>query len=214
MLVIASSNGSICTQNHTVLCPSCPQGANVRRHNTDTISLLALDKDHPFSVNAKKVVELAKNFSTGVVLNNLDFLHTTIEYLCCFTDAEYETIVDIIRNEVPFPGYEVSFDGLHCSQGYGLPNVANIRAQYDAPSQKVVGAYVAAIEDAMLSKGLNVTRRRADMVPFHVSIVEVDTSFPIMDFLEVANAKISWEGVRVDLRQYAMVDPPHLFAAQ
>jgi hypothetical protein len=112
------------------------------------------------------VVGVAKNFSDGVVLDNLLFLHTMVQYLCCFNSTEYGIIERIVKHEVLFPGFVVRFSDLHCSQGYGLPNVANVRVQYDSDSQMQLGQYVEQIEDAMIAHGLNVTRRRKEMPPF------------------------------------------------
>jgi hypothetical protein len=209
-LLLYVSLGSPCLEARTELCPKCSaQG----KHNTVTLSALAFDHDVAFKARAGFVIELARNFSAGVVLSNEHFLHSTIQYLCCFNDEEYTLVAEAIRS-VPFPGFSIGFDTLYCSQGYGLPNVANLRVQYNATSQRIMGDYVAKVEGAMRARGLNVTRSRADMVPFHVSLVEVDQEFPVEEFLAFANKEANWTAISIDMDQYVMIDPPHIFTPE
>jgi hypothetical protein len=200
-----------CTAQGDCLQVNCPAGTN----HSWTIGLLWFDATQPafqsYFATLVQAVGILGQFGT---LLSTDVLrpHVTIEYFCCKTPQELQTIATVLEN-TPWQPFNASFDALVCNDDqHNGANTTSLVVRLDAASQTAFGASVRAFEDAIIAAGVKITHRRAQQEFFHstVAVVLREPAFPVEKALRTVNAKIAnWTGSHgpIVIRRLLMLDP-------
>ncbi len=112
--------------------------------------------------------------------DNRYILHTTVQYLCCYSPEEYETIADLI-DSMSWEPINVTFNKIDCNYGDNLlPSWNSVDIFMDEPrysvtlhhyliiySSQAMYAFVKRIETAMENAGIPVNNPRTTQEPFH-----------------------------------------------
>lgn len=132
-------------------CPPCPPGRDVSV--TSLLHLSHVDNDirkHVFQ--AQQVIWAAAPSESSIIrMEDLEKLHSSLNYWCCHTKDEQAAIVDIVKNldwhPIPLALNQVSCNSDHDNRTVYLLSL------YDDESQARLWAFIHRIEDAMRAAG-------------------------------------------------------------
>ncbi len=135
---------------------SCSVSKN-GRWDDDTIA--ALGSWGSYANHANAAISIMNRYP-GVISTDATFLHTTIQYLCCYDLLTYEKFVSVISNSVWQP-INITFGQAVCNSDAGANNHTSIIVLYDEPSQQAMSALVGRFESALVAAGIPIPQPRS-----------------------------------------------------
>jgi len=164
-----------------------------------------------FKASADKAIALMKQHG-GVVTNDHDLLHMTVQYLCCYSVATYTDMITII-SKVKWAPLHLYFKGVICNNGGdGNSNDISVIVTLDPPSQQAVLSVVEQFEAAINASKIPIHKPRRDMEPFHSTLGVVTSSYPVSDVVDLINQQIPvFNTDPVIINSFFMVAPFWIF---
>eukprot|EP01083_Nonionella_stella_P027326 75239_1 len=127
------------------------------------------------------------------IVYDLDGMHMTMDYFCCYSPAEIE-IIDSITESFLWPPLELHFEKLICTKNDETDSV-ELMILLDQPSQEKLLPVVTQFEAEMTKHELVVNVPRSDNIGFHVTLAHVDqTVFPVNSIVDQINEVVQWTG--------------------
>lgn len=138
-----------------------------------------------FRAAAIKAIEIARSFP-GVARDLRGGFHISLNYLCCYTQPQLEMIGKAMST-VKWQPLQVRFRWMVCAGG-ALIVLA------DPITQGSMAAMVSQVEWAMRVAEVPPHRFRMEEVPFHASIMDINSSFPADVGLDAINTALNVNG--------------------
>lgn len=188
LLPFAQSDKS-CTQLQNCADIQCKSGES----NAWLIALLWFDlNQESFDSYWQRLVEsilmLAEN---GIVWSEDSWMpHITFQYLCCYTQSQYATMLSAFK-QIKWRPLNATFDRLVCNDDTHLgDNTTSFIVRLSNSSQLQWSQTVRQFEDAIVNAGLPLHKPRSKMEFFHSTDAVVSRSFPTESVLKQINKQI------------------------
>jgi len=210
-LVILCVQADVCYNN-----TNCDAKCGLLDYNNDVIALLAIGDStgyQEYKASANKAIAIMKQYP-GVLTNDDDILHMTLQYLCCLSVVEYTKAIEVM-GAIKWAPLQIKFGQAVCNYGGdGGANYTSFIVYLDDESQKSVGAFVSQIETALSENGIKVIKPRSQMEPFHSTLGVVDDKYPVQEVLNLINTQIPvFNADPAIIHSFFMVAPFWIFNA-
>ena len=128
------------------------------------------------------------------------WIHMALEYFCCYTKEQYDTISIAMKN-FKFKPFDIAFDRYLCI-GEGNMNIVLFA---DAESQEYLSRLTDRFEEYLRDEyRINIHSHRRDAQPFHVTLLQFEESALdqeneryVVDIVEFLNNNYHWEDIKV-----------------
>eukprot|EP01116_Phalansterium_solitarium_P012685 TRINITY_DN29196_c0_g1_i1.p1 TRINITY_DN29196_c0_g1~~TRINITY_DN29196_c0_g1_i1.p1 ORF type:complete len:231 (-),score=40.25 TRINITY_DN29196_c0_g1_i1:54-746(-) len=136
-----------------------------------------------FGASLKKAVSILRKYP-GVISDDADVRHMTVQYLCCYNVDDFARIVDIVRH-IAWTPFNLTFAEVVCNLDHPGHNDSTVSfiVLADAASQLRMAAFVAGVEQTIVSHGIPIHRPRSAQEPFHSTIGRVRADYPVAQVL-------------------------------
>lgn len=216
---VSSLSNDTCTK--WTNCPvSCTNGTS----EVDLLSFLVMS-DQPaalaFFRNAHKAIEIIRSFG-DVVDDDLLYLHTTIAYLCCYGDNDYNTLIFPALHSVVFSAFNITFNtALHCNYDYYTNHdnatTSSLVVLLSNETQQQLMKLTQQLQGAITRITHLPVIPRSQMEPFHVTLAVVKQHYPVQKAIQKVSQEISswtdhWGPIQIS--QFESLKPPQLFKAR
>ena len=165
-----------------VYCPQSCSNNTRRRPMESTISTQLQTSNSTgavqFRISAAKAIAAARTFP-GIARDLIGGLHLSLQYHCCYTPTELDTIGRITA-ALKWKPFAVRFRFVVCIGGALIVLV-------DPVSQGQLTTLVSQVEFEMQLAGLPVHRFRAEEAPFHASLATFNSTYDMAQALPVIN---------------------------
>ena len=135
---------------------------------------------------------------------NLDDVHMTLDYFCCYDPFEAAAISEIAES-FNWTATEVTFDELICTVNYDEhtfpgPNNVELMVMVDAASNEQLMSIIEQFEHRLTDQGLIVNVPRSDNIGFHVTLAHVDqTQMDLKSIIDRINDRVDWSSITMTM---------------
>jgi 2'-5' RNA ligase len=189
-------------------CPPCPDPQ--RQLNFTSHLLLSLTKPSFMLPAAEAELFIRERAPSGSVIRMEDpfALHTSLNYFCCHSAAERDTIVGVLRH-LSWDALPLNYSHFGCNTDHNNVTVYILMLP-DASSQVLLMALIKRIETLVKAAGVAINNPRKQ--PFHCTLARVRRSlYPVDDVVRQLNSTNLAAG-SVDMWWFQLGD--HVFEAK
>ena len=119
-------------------------------------------------------------------------LHMSLNYFCCYTDAEFDVIEDVV-GKMKWPELNVTFDYpvWRIDSDYETVDHYSAIVMLDKPSQAAMGGLVREVENKIRERGIDIHVPRDQQEPFHSTLAVVSgKNYPCAAGINAVNEAI------------------------
>jgi len=162
-----------------------------------------------FRKNIDDGIDILKQYGTVITDDNL-FLHSTLQYLCCYSPDELYRIGEVLDNYKWDP-FNLTFSKVICNRGGdGIVSWISIIVLLDSDGQARMYNFVKGIENALVAAGIPVNTPRSQQEPFHSTLGVVTSDYPADKVVQIINQKIPVFNSRpMTVEYFFSIFPPH-----
>jgi len=194
------STATNCTGWH-----NCPGGCGFGDWSDTTIASIGRWKS--LNNNCNKAIDIMEKHK-GVTSTDRGVIHTSLQYLCCYSIVTYTKWIDIMSS-YSWASVNVTFDQAVCNMDNNDSDHTSIIVLMDQASQAVMFNLVSRFEAEMKAHGIPVKYPRSGMEPFHVTLGVVDSSYPVQQVVAEINQQITeWSDVPINISNFLLIPVP------
>jgi len=196
--VFTSANN--CTAWH-----NCPGGCNIGDWSDTTIA--SIGRWASLNSNCDKAIDIMEKYN-GVESTDRGVIHTSIQYLCCYSIITYTKWISVMEN-YGWESVNVTFDRAVCNMDNNDSDHTSIIVLMDQASQTKMFSLVAGFEQEMEKHGITVKYPRSGMEPFHVTLGVVNKKYPVDQVLAEINEQVPmWSDVAINISNFLLIPVP------
>jgi 2'-5' RNA ligase len=142
-------------------------------------------------INAAKQAQLLINQTDSqnvISLERLFGLHTSLNYFCCHSQSEKETIVQVLRKFQWTPKI-LTYDVFGCNLDHDGVTIY-LHAQPNSVGQRTLFTMIREIEQAIENAGVPLINKRHQS--FHCTLARVNHNYPVDDIVKKINGTIDF----------------------
>jgi len=192
--------------NNCTAWENCPGGCGFGDWSDTTIASIGRWKS--LSDNCDKAIDIMEKHS-GVESTDRGVIHTSLQYLCCYSIVTYTKWIDVINTYGSWASVNVTFDKAVCNMDNNDSDHTSIIVLMDAQSQQKMFDLVAYWESVMEEHGIPVKHPRSQMEPFHVTLGVVNKAYPVDQVVAQINEQVtSWSDVPINISNFMLIPVP------
>jgi 2'-5' RNA ligase len=108
-------------------------------------------------------------------MESLLILHTSIQYMCCYSSRQYDIFLDVIK-QLNWHSFNVNYTGFGCNLDRDNVTIY-VHALPNTQSQTDLLTFIHSIEAILIQRGVPINHPRTTL--FHMTLARVKHSFPV-----------------------------------